>query len=137
MSADENYLGEPIPLDEGAEKPSTPPPGEAEEDLFKPAGGAKASAEPSSKIRTFASESTLGKRAAGAAHRALNKTGQGATRLRTFHAKLADASLQYMEDQINEWLDGHPDVEVKFAETTVGVVEGKRAEPHLIITVWY
>ena len=45
--------------------------------------------------------------------------------------------MNYLDGLINDWLDEHPDIEVKFSNTTVGVVEGKRAEPHLIITVWY
>jgi hypothetical protein len=60
-----------------------------------------------------------------------------ATRCRTFHCKLTDASIVHMDQQINEWIDGHDDVEVKFATSTVGVVEGKHNDPHLIVTIYY
>ena len=62
---------------------------------------------------------------------------QGATRVRTFHIRLSDKAMSYLDEQINEWLDNSPDVAVKFTNTTVGMVEGKKIEPHLIITVWY
>lgn len=91
---------------------------------------------PSSQIHTFESESKLGRPDTMQFKRPLT-TGTGATRMKTFHTKLADAAMKYLEDQINEWLDASPDILVKFCTTTVGVVEGKRAEPHLIITVWY
>ncbi len=65
------------------------------------------------------------------------QTGNGATRCRTFHAKLNDASLSYLNSQVNEWIDGDPTIEIKFATSSVGVVEGKHAEPHLIMTVFY
>ena len=29
------------------------------------------------------------------------------------------------------------DIEIKFSTSTVGMVEGKKTEPHLIISVWY
>lgn len=60
-----------------------------------------------------------------------------ATRCRTFHCKLTDASFSHMNQQINEWVDNHEDIEIKFATSAIGVVEGKHADPHLIITVFY
>jgi hypothetical protein len=69
--------------------------------------------------------------------RKVNVTGQGATRCRTFHAKLNDSSLAYLNNQINEWADSDPQIEIKFATTSVGVVEGKHAEQHLLVTVFY
>jgi len=69
--------------------------------------------------------------------RALNKTEQGATRVRVFHTKMNDGAATFMTETINTWIDGNPDIEVKFVQSTVGVWEGKHAEPHLILTVWY
>lgn len=60
-----------------------------------------------------------------------------ATRCRTFHAKLNDGAIAHMNREINEWVDRHPDLCVKFATSTVGVYEGKRADPHLILTLFY
>ncbi len=69
--------------------------------------------------------------------RALVKGSPNATRCRTFHCKLADGPIAYMSEQINEWADAHDDVEIKFATSTIGVVEGKHVDPHLIVTVFY
>ncbi len=91
---------------------------------------------PSSHIHTFESESKLSRQENIQYKRPLT-TGTGATRVRTFHTKLADAAIKYLDDQVNEWLDDNPDILIKFCTTTVGVVEGKRAEQHLIVTVWY
>jgi hypothetical protein len=69
--------------------------------------------------------------------RALRPTTATATRCKTFHAKLNDASLGNLGDQISEWVDAQDDVEIKFASTAVGVVEGKHADQHLIVTIFY
>lgn len=60
-----------------------------------------------------------------------------ATRCRTFHCKLADGPMTHLNEQINDWVDEHEDVEIKFATSTIGVIEGKHNDPHLIITVFY
>ncbi len=60
-----------------------------------------------------------------------------ATRMRTFHARLSDNAMQYLDDQVNEWIDNNPEIFVKFSNITVGLVEGKKTESHLIISVWY
>lgn len=70
-------------------------------------------------------------------HKALQKTGSGATRVKVFHTKLNDGAVEFMTHLINEWVDSNPDVEIKNSQTTVGVWEGKHAEPHLILTIWY
>lgn len=89
-----------------------------------------------SKIKSF------GSAAAGAIRkeeysRELNKTGHGSCRLRSFHGRLSAQGLEYLDNQINEWLEHHPEVEVKFVTSTVGVFEGKMREPALILNVWF
>lgn len=69
--------------------------------------------------------------------RPLVKGAPYATRCRTFHCKLSDSAFAHMNQQINEWVDRHDDIEVKFATSTIGVVEGKHADPHLIVTIFY
>jgi len=64
-------------------------------------------------------------------------TGTGAVRVRTFHGRLSDEGLQFMDDKINEWLEAHPEIEVKFATTQVGMYEGKIKDLALIMSVWY
>jgi len=91
----------------------------------------------SDKIQTFESTSTLNKVEEMHFKRPINKDSQGATRVRTFHAKLNDGAFHFLDNQINEWIDSHPEVEVKFCNTTIGVVEAKKSEPHMIINIWY
>jgi len=69
--------------------------------------------------------------------RPLLKETQSATRCRTFHCKLTDASFANLNDQINEWVDESEEIEIKFALSEIGVVEGKHADPHMIVTVFY
>lgn len=68
--------------------------------------------------------------------RKTNLTGNGATHVRSFHCRLAPESLAAMDDQINQWLDAHPDYEVKFVSTNVGDWQGKLKEPALIVSLW-
>lgn len=72
-----------------------------------------------------------------ALRRPLNRTGQGATRVRTFHAKLSEVAIRHMDYQVNLWLEQNPEIEIKFANTTVGTWEGKHPEPAMILTVFY
>jgi hypothetical protein len=65
-----------------------------------------------------------------------NTTGTGATHVRTFHSKLTDDALAYIDQQVNEWLDQNPEFEVKIVTTTIGTFTGKVKEPHLICQVW-
>lgn len=69
--------------------------------------------------------------------RALGGEAGLATRSRTFHAKLSEAALSHLNLQINEWVDTHSDVQIKFATSSVGVFEGKHSEQHLVITIFY
>lgn len=69
--------------------------------------------------------------------RPLNKTGTGATRCRTFHCKLSEEGVRRLDEQINEFCEMNPDVEIKFTTSTVGIWTGKHAEPNLIVTVFY
>ena len=68
--------------------------------------------------------------------RSPNLTGQGAIHCKSFHCKLSDDSLTYMDQQINEWLDAHPQYEVKFVTTAVGEWTGKIREPQMVVQLW-
>ncbi len=96
------------------------------------AGGAAPLVEGSRKIRTF--EKQGGHQTEWA--RLPNATGVGAIHVRTFHSKLNSDSLAFMDQTINEWLDSHPEYEVKFVSTTIGEFTGKVREPALICQVW-
>lgn len=92
--------------------------------------------QPSPKIQAF--EQKLGVRK----HednwtRTPNVTGTGAIHVKTFHCKMNDDAIAFLDQQINEWLDAHPQYEVKNISTTVGEWTGKLGkEAHLIVSVW-
>ena len=64
-------------------------------------------------------------------------SGQGACRVKSFHGKYSDQGIEHLDDVINEWLDNHAEVEVKFVTSTVNVFEGKIREPALVLNLWY
>ena len=65
-----------------------------------------------------------------------NVTGQGATHVKTFVAKLRLDAIEHMDQQVNDWLEQHPDYEVKFATAAVGPLVGKLTEEALFLSVW-
>ncbi len=69
--------------------------------------------------------------------RPLDPKGHGATRCRTFHAKLTEGAIEFLNNQVNEWLDKHDNVVVKFTSSCIGPFEGKHTEPNLILTLFY
>lgn len=106
--------------------------------LDRPAGdqlmpmAESAPATPSKKITAFGTESHHTERW----KREPVVTGTGACHVRTFHSKLNNEALAYMDRTINEWLDAHPEYEVKFVSSTVGELSGKLKEPNLICQLW-
>jgi len=93
----------------------------------------------SSRIHAL-SAATLG--AAGAWNdakfkRPLDPKATGASRCRTFHCKLSEGSIDFFNNQVNEWLEANPKISIKFAASTIGMFEGKHTEPNLIMTVFY
>jgi len=70
-------------------------------------------------------------------NRQLDTRAIAATRCRTFHAKLSEGAMSFLNNQINEWIDGNPNITVKFATSAIGIFEGKHAEPNLILTLFY
>ena len=65
------------------------------------------------------------------------QSGTGACRVRTFHGKLSDQGLEYIDEAINVWLDDHPEVDIKFVTSNVGMFDGKFKDIALIVNVWY
>lgn len=66
-----------------------------------------------------------------------NVTGKGAIHVKTFHCKLSDDAIGFLDQQVNEWLDAHPQYEVKLVTTNVGEWTGKLGkESHLVMSVW-
>jgi hypothetical protein len=95
---------------------------------------------PATTVETVKKIKAFGADAASKTHdwkRKTNVVGSGSVRMRSFHGRLSDEGLGFMDDKINEWLDSHPEVEVKFVTSTVGTYEGKIREPALVLNVWY
>ncbi|HYE01719.1 MAG TPA: hypothetical protein VD963_00650 [Phycisphaerales bacterium] len=92
--------------------------------------------EPKPQIKTF--EQVLGGHRSGDEKwkRKPTSTGTGASHVRSFHCKLTGDTLENLDRQINEWLDAHPEYEVKFVSSCVGEWLGKLREPNLIVQVW-
>ncbi|MFI4861705.1 MAG: hypothetical protein ACIAXF_13625 [Phycisphaerales bacterium JB063] len=65
-----------------------------------------------------------------------NITGEGAIHVKTFVAKLRIEAIEYLDEQVNEWLDAHPEYEVKQVTTTVGKLVGKNTEDAIFMSVW-
>jgi hypothetical protein len=65
-----------------------------------------------------------------------NSTGQGATHVKSFHCRLNTEAMEIMDHQINQWLEEHPELEVKMVCNTIGEWQGKIKEPALVIQVW-
>lgn len=88
-----------------------------------------------SKIRAFGVKAAITSKHEYARKPAV--TGRGACRVRSFHARLSDEGLTFMDEKINEWLDHHPEIEVKLVTSSTAVFEGKIREPALVLNVWY
>ncbi len=65
-----------------------------------------------------------------------NATGTGAVHVRTFVSKLRLDAIEHLDQQVNDWLDQHPDYEVKFVTASVGVLTGKLKEEAIFMSVW-
>lgn len=103
----------------------------------RPAARPRPSEQPaaSSKIRTFEQSLISGKHE-DKWNRSPNITGAGAIHVRSFHSKMTEESLNHLDRQINEWLDAHPQYEVKLVTTAIGEWKGKIKEPNLIVQIW-
>ena len=59
------------------------------------------------------------------------------TGVKTFFTKLHAGSIDYLDEQIGNWLKDNPGITIKRTDTVTGPVAGKKTEPNIIITVWY
>jgi hypothetical protein len=117
-------VDEPIAVEGGAPaaKPGIAQP-------IKPMGAA-----PTSAVRAIKSTLEMGKRTQF--KRQVVNTGTGAVRCHIFHCKVAESSMEHMENQINVWLDDE-NIDVKHIGHLVGALEGKHTEPNIIVVIWY
>lgn len=93
------------------------------------------SVDAASKIKAFGTSDVVERRSQWARQTVAN--GTGACRVRSFHGRLSNQGLEFLDNSVNEWLDRHPGVEVKFVTSSVGTFEGKVREPALILNLWY
>lgn len=91
--------------------------------------------QPSSKIRAF-EQQLGGRRHEDTWKRTPNTTGTGAIHVKSFHCRLNEEGLAFLDQQVNEWLDAHPQYEVKFVQNSIGEWKGKTVEPNLVVQVW-
>jgi hypothetical protein len=59
------------------------------------------------------------------------------TGAKTFFTKLHAGAIEFLDEQITNWLKNNPGVTIKRTNTVTGEVQGKKTEPNIIITVWY
>ncbi len=59
------------------------------------------------------------------------------TSVKTFFTKLHPGAMDFLDEQITKWLKDNPDVTIKRTNTVTGMVQAKKTEPNIIITVWY
>ncbi len=59
------------------------------------------------------------------------------TGVKTFFTKLHPGALQFLDEQITDWLKQNPGISIKRTDMTTGEVQAKKTEPNIIITIWY
>lgn len=59
------------------------------------------------------------------------------TGVKTFFTKLHPGAIDFLSEQITNWLSDNPDITIKRTNTVTGPVRGKMTEPNIIITIWY
>jgi len=57
--------------------------------------------------------------------------------IKTFFTKLHAGSLDFLDEQITNWLKANPGITIKRTNTVTGDVAGKKTEPNIIVTIWY
>ena len=90
-----------------------------------------------SKIKAFGGEKASSTGPAAKFNRTPHVTGYGACRVRSFLGKISGPGMEFMDNNINLWLDSHPEVEVKFVTTTIGPTDGKSNDTSIVMNLWY
>jgi len=57
--------------------------------------------------------------------------------VKTFFTKLHPGALNFLDEQITRWLNENPDVTIKRTNVVTGLIQSKKIEPNIIITIWY
>ena len=59
------------------------------------------------------------------------------TGVKTFFTKLHPGAIDFLDEQITNWLSDNPGITIKRTNTVTGPVQGKTTEPNIIVTIWY
>jgi hypothetical protein len=124
-SANGGVSRQPLNLGGGA----APPPAAATPKAAAPAPAAK----PAPKISYTGPAEQPNAQTGGGFH----SEGSKITSVKTFFTKLHHGSVQFMDEQIAEWLKSNPGVEIKQTNVCVGDVVAKKTEPNIIVMIWY
>lgn len=64
-------------------------------------------------------------------------TGGRITGVKIFFTKLHAGALDFLSEQISDWLEKNPGIVIQHTNAVVGEVAAKKTEQNLIVTVWY
>jgi hypothetical protein len=129
---DDDLLASAIPIDDDSDDASPEAAADADEAELAPIEIDAAAPASGRQIQTFDNAT----RHEDNWDRTPNVTGAGAIHVKTFVAKLRLDAVEHLDQQINEWLDSHPEYEVKFTSSTIGKLVGKNTEDALFVNVW-
>jgi hypothetical protein len=59
------------------------------------------------------------------------------TGVKTFFTKLHPGAMNFLDEQISDWLKENPEISIKHTNIATGEVQAKKSEPNILITVWY
>jgi hypothetical protein len=59
------------------------------------------------------------------------------TSCKTFFTKLHPGAIEFLDEQISNWLKANPSIVIKHTNVTTGEVQAKKTEENILITVWY
>ncbi len=107
--------------------------------------GGNGSAKPQAAPRPQATASKPAPRPASAqaaavskkAARAVNSNAPRISGLKTFYTKLHPGALDFLDEQVADWLKANPTINIKQTNVTVGEVQAKKTEPNIIISIWF
>jgi hypothetical protein len=57
--------------------------------------------------------------------------------VKTFFTKLHAGAIEFLDEQITNWLKDNPGITIKRTNTVTGEIQGTKTEPNIIVTVWY
>lgn len=64
-------------------------------------------------------------------------SGDRITGVKTFFTKLHPGAINFLDEQITNWLAQNPEVIIKRTNIVTGEIQAKKTDPNIIITVWY